>query len=444
MVKLRRIQSLGIAVVLIFWLLVPRFAQANGRFPVADQLVVDPADPSHIVLRTTYGILGSVDAGTNFSWMCEVAVGYGGTQDPAIGILADSTILAGVFEGLAVSHDRRCSWSFVGDPLKGEYVIDVSVHRDDPSRAVAITSTGTDTGFHVILAETIDNGVTWTQAGTPILSDMIALTVDVAPSNSDRIYVSGIVGKAYAPAIERSDDRGKTWKRTYFEATYAKDVPFISAIDPVNPDRVYLRMNGDPLDRLLVSDDGATTWTEAYAGMADLLSFALSPDGSRVAVGGPSDGIQVANATDLAFQQTSMLVTRCLTWSTTGLYACANQFVDNFTLGLSKDEGKTFTPLYSLTEMCPLECPEGASGPAACAMYWPSIVATLGIEPTACGGIAPGSSSSSSGSTPPVPPSEPGNCGCNFETQRQAWAPLAFVAVALAFWRRRRRIDDAQ
>lgn len=444
MVKLRRIQSLGIAVVVNFCLFVPHIARANGRFPIADQLVIDPADPSHFVLRTTYGILGSTDAGANFSWMCEVAVGYGGTQDPAIGILADSTILAGVFEGLAVSHDRRCSWSFVGNPLNDEYVIDVSVHHGDPSRAVAITSTGTDTGFHVILAETSDNGVTWTQAGTPILSDMIALTVDVAPSNSDRVYVSGIVGKSYAPAIERSDDRGKTWKRTYFEATYAKDVPFISAIDPVNPDRVYLRMSGDPLDRLLVSDDGATTWTEAYAGMADLLGFALSPDGSRVAVGGPSDGIQVANTTDFAFQQTSMLVTRCLTWSATGLYACANQFVDNFTLGLSKDEGITFTPLYNLTDICPLECADAAPGPAACKMYWPSIVATLGIDPNACGGVVAGSSSSSSGGTPPTPLPSESNCGCNLEPQSQEWAPLAFVALALTCWRRRRRVDNSQ
>ena len=277
MVKLRRIQSLGIAAVVIFCLFAPRFALANGRFPIADQLVIDPADPSHIVLRTTYGILGSTDAGANFTWMCEVAVGYGGAQDPAMGILADGTILAGIFEGLAVSHDRRCSWAFVGDPLKDEYVIDVSVHRDDPSRAVAITSTGSPNGFHVILAETSDNGVTWTQAGTPILSDMIALTVDVAPSNSNRIYASGIVGKAYAPAIERSDDRGKTWKRTYFEATYAKDTPYIAAVDPTNPDRVYVRMGSASVDRLLLSNDGAATWTEVYASIDDLLGFALSP-----------------------------------------------------------------------------------------------------------------------------------------------------------------------
>lgn len=441
MVKLRKIQSLGIAAVMIFCLLVPRFARANGRFPIADQLVIDPADPSHIVLRTTYGILGSTNAGANFTWMCEVAVGYGGAQDPAMGILADGTILAGVFEGLAVSHDRRCSWSFVGDPLKGEYVIDVSVHRDDPSRAVAITSTGTANGFHVILAETGDNGVSWTQAGTPILSDMIALTVDVAPSNSDRIYVSGIVGKSYAPAIERSDDRGKTWKRTYFDATYAKDTPFIAAVDPTNPDRVYVRMGSPSVDRLLLSNDGAATWTEVYAGMDDLLGFALSPDGLRIAVGGPKDGIRIADSTSLVFQQVSSLYTRCLTWSTAGLYACANQFVDGFTLGLSKDEGKTFTPLYNLIDMCPLECPEGASGTAACAMYWPSVVATLSNEPLACGGAATGSSSSSSGSAPSVP--RDGNCGCNLEAQSGAWAPLAFVALALAS-RRRRRIDDSQ
>ena len=425
-------------------LFTPIGAHANGRFPVADQLIVDPKDPAHLVLRTTYGVLSTDDITKGFSWTCEANVGYGGAQDPAIGILSDGTVLAGVFEGLAVTHDRGCSWAFVGDPLKDEYTIDVSVHHDDPSRAVAITSTGTDIGFHVILAETNDNGVSWSQAGTAILSDMIALTVDVAPSNPDRIYVSGVVGKAYAPAIERSDDRGKTWKRTYFEATFAKDTPFIAAIDPLNPDRVYLRMNGDPSDHLLVSDDGAATWTAVYTGMADLLGFALAPDGSRVAVGGPSDGIRLANTTDFAFAQTSSLATRCLTWSAQGLYACANQFADGFTLGLSQDEGKTFTPLYNLKDICPLKCPDGAPGTAVCSKSWPALAATLGIEPTACGGSAmSGSSSSSSGgSSAPPPPANGGDCGCRFAGQNeQGYTSFAVMAFALVCRGRRNRVS---
>ncbi len=413
------------------FLLAPTESHANGRFPIADQLVVDPQDPSHIVLRTTYGILETSDAGASWSWICEDAVGYGGTQDPAIGVLSDGTILAGIFEGLSVSRDRGCSWDFSPSPLKDEYVIDVSVHRDDPSRAVAITSTGTGAGFHVIVAETADNGATWTQAGTPILSDFIALTIDVTPSNPSRLYASGIVGKSFAPAIERSDDRGATWTRTYLDASFASGVPFLAAIDPQNPDRVYLRLSGDPIDKLLVSNDAGATFVEVFGGTDDLLGFALSPDGTRVAIGGPKDGVLVANTTDLAFEKVNSLYTRCLTWTQAGLYACGNEFVDTFTVGLSKDEGKTFAPIYHLPDICPLSCPAEAETPAACAQTWPGIVATLGIEPTACGGIGAGGSSGSGGSnTPRELEAAGGGCGCSLDGSSGTRGALAFAGLA--------------
>jgi len=420
-------------------------ASANGRFPIADQLVVDPSDASHIVLRTTYGILETSDAGAKWSWICEAAVGYGGTQDPAIGILSDGTVLAGVFEGLGVTHDRGCSWAMVGGVLEGEYIIDVSVQKDDPKRGVAMTSTGTGMGFHVIVAETSDNGATWAQAGTAIMSDFIALTIDVAPSDPNRIYASGLVGKVLAPAIERSDDRGKTWVRTYLDAAYAGDVPFLAAIDPQDPNRIYLRLSGDPVDRLLMSTDGAATWSEVFTGTDDLLGFALSPDGSRVAVGGPKDGVQVAATADLMFTKTSSLYTRCLTWTDAGLYACANEFTDNFTVGLSKDEGKTFQPIYHLPDICPIECPEGAPAPAACVQTWPGVAATLGIEPTACGGTAPSTSSSSSSSSGAGGSSTTTNNGSSCTCGTSGASALGGAGITFAFasfaarLRRRRR-----
>lgn len=422
-------------------LLVPGLSWANGRFPLADQLVVDPQDPAHLVLRTTYGILSSSDAGVSWDWVCEAAVGYGGTQDPAIGVTADGSILAGIFEGLSVSHDRGCSWAFIPPPLEGEYVIDVSVHRDEPARAVAITSTGMGMGFHVILAETSDNGGTWTQAGTAINSDMISLTVDVAPSQTDRVYVSGIVGKVYAPAIERTDNRGQLWTRTFFEATYADEVPYIAAVDPTNPDRLYVRLSGTDTDHLLLSEDGAQTFTEIFSTQSDLLGFALSPDGKRVAIGSPVEGLLVASTTDHAFEKVSSVQARCLTWTNAGIYACANEFEDGFTLGLSTDEGKTFTKLYKLAEMCPLECPAGATSSSACTAAWPPLAATLGVNQAACGIVTGSSSSSSSGTTSPPPPDPNTGCACDLTTSSGQTAAGIFALGSLfaALGRKRAR-----
>ena len=419
----------------------PGLSNANGRFPLADQLVVDPKDPSHIVLRTTYGILDSSSAGDSWGWICETVIGYGGTQDPAIGVLADGSILAGVFEGLSVTHDRGCSWAFVGSPLQGEYVIDVSVHRDEPSRAVGITSTGMGMGFHVILAETDDNGATWTQAGTAITSDMIALTVDVAPTNPDRVYVSGVAGKTYAPAIERSDDRGKTWTRSFFDAAHAAQVPYLAAIDPTNPDRVYVRLSGTTSDHLVVSNDGAKTFTEVFTTASDLLGFALSPDGSRVVIGSPTDGIFSASASDLAFQKTSSVQSRCLTWTSAGVYTCANEFVDGFTVGLSTDEGKTFTGIYKLAEICPVTCAADAATTGVCAAAWPPLAVTLGVDQSAC---ASPNVSSSSGSPSPGYRGVGGCTACEVATSsRQTAGPwLAACAVLVALWRRRTRRSD--
>lgn len=429
---------MGAALAALFSL-APSLSFANGRFPLADQLVVDPQDPSHLVLRTTYGILSSSDSGGSWGWICEGAVGYGGTQDPAIGVLADGTLLAGIFEGLSITHDRGCSWAFAAAPLMGEYVIDVSVHRDEPARAVAITSTGIGTGYHVILAETSDNGVTWTQAGTAINSDMISLTVDVAPSKTDRVYVSGVVGKVYAPAIERTDDRGTMWTRTFFPAAYAKETPYIAAIDPTNPDRVYVRLSGADTDHLLLSDDGAQTFTEIFSSVSDLLGFALSPDGKRLAIGTLTDGIQVASTTDHVFQKVSSVQCRCLSWTAAGIHTCANEFVDGFTVGLSTDEGKTFTNIYKLPEMCPLDCPKEAPTKKTCTSTWPPLAATLGIDQAACGFVtSSSSSSSSSGSTPPTP-GDPSGCACSSATssgQTAAYA-LAFGTFLMALWRKR-------
>jgi photosystem II stability/assembly factor-like uncharacterized protein len=416
-------------------------ARANGRFPAAGQLVVDPTDPAHLVLRATFGVLETSNGGASWGWICEKAVGYSGVEDPAVGITSDGTILAGIFEGLSVSHDRGCSWSFAAGPTESQYTIDVAVAKQDPKRAVAITSTGVQGGFHVVLVETTDDGKTWQQAGQDLPTDFLAQTVDVAPSNADRIYASGLSVPSYAGAVERSDDHGASWTRLPIDLG-TKTGAFIAAVDPNDADRLYLRLDGDPADALWKSDDGAATWTPIFESTSDMLGFALSPDGETIAVGGPKDGLLVASTSDLAFKKVSSVNVKCLAWTDDGLYACGDEFVDGFTIGVSHDAGKSFSPVYHQSHLGLLECPSGTQQAEICPAEWPAIAETIGADGSTSAGAggAPAASTGATGSGGSDQASDGGCCSTSGRGRSSGAAVvLAAVGVAIASRRRSRR-----
>jgi photosystem II stability/assembly factor-like uncharacterized protein len=425
--------------------LAPRAALANGRFPAAGQVVVDPGDAKHLVLRTTYGLLQTTDSGSSWRWICEQAVGYGGTEDPAMGVTGDGTLLAGFFEGLSVSHDRGCSWAFIAGPLDQQYTVDIAVESRLPARAVALASLGVKEGFHTVLAETVDDGKTWTQAGVAMPVDFLGLTVEMAPSMTDRIYVSGLAGASHAGAIEKSDDRGKTWKQFPFDLEGAL-APYIGSVDPTNPERLYVRVDGGNADdQLYVSDDGASTWQKIFTCTHDMLGFALSPDGSKVAAGGPDAGLFVASTRDFVFSQVSPIGVKCLKWHRDGLYACADEFKDTFTLGLSQNDGATFEAIYHLPDLSPLECDVGTPTGNSCPAAWPGLASTIGAESASGDSGTAGRSSpeaSAKSSQPPIASSSCALAGdAPWRASRGSRAAVfsAVAAIGLVARRRKRR-----
>ena len=410
----------------------PRAAHANGRFPYANQLVVDPGDDTHLVLRTTYGMLQSDDAGKHWNWLCEKSIGYTGILDPAIAVTKDGTILAGVFDGLSVSHDRGCDWALAPGDLDKQYVIDVAIEQRTPTNAVAITASGLDdAGTRVIIGQTNDDGKTWSPAGVSIPEDFTAETIDVAPSDPKRLYVSGFFGTPHVAALERSDDRGATWTRLPITIA-GVDVPYIGAIDPNDADLVYVRLDGDLHDSLVVTRDGGNTWTKAATFEADVLGFAISPDGSRIAAGGTKDGLKIASKSDLAFTQKSRIQVRCLTWSARGLYACAAEFPDLFTVGLTTDDGATFAQLYHLADLSQKECSATSKTGTLCPADWPGVQDLLGAVDVGVddSGVPTDASSVDSGTTPPDTRSDSG-CSCGIPGR--VTGPLALFAATFAF-----------
>src|SRR5207302_1066297 len=80
-------------------------AQANGRPPGTSTIQFRVGNDADVLLGMTFGLLASHDGGASWQWMCEAAVGYGGTYDPRYLWFASGPIVATTFAGLQVSRD---------------------------------------------------------------------------------------------------------------------------------------------------------------------------------------------------------------------------------------------------------------------------------------------------------------------------------------------------
>ena len=427
-------------------------ASANGRFPRAQQLIENPNDPAHLILRSTYGILVTKDAGSSWFWICEKAVGYGGTDDPALGLTESGRLLAGIFDGLSMSADGGCDWSFAGGALADRYVVDLTVEKNDRTRALAMVSMGgqPNNTFLNQLFRSTDSGATWAQLGSNLDPNLLLLTLDPAPSDSTRIYVSALEfggdGGASQGYLLRSTDDGTTFEPVPIAGTSLADSPFIGAVDPVDPLRVYVRVAGNPNDKLLVSSDGGTTFTEVLSGQAELFGFALSPDGATVLAGfgDPRDGNEIdesvlgiwsASTTDLQFSRIYDKPVACLTWTPNRLYACTGQFDAGFELGVSSDAGATFSSLMELADLQgPLECPAGTKTGDLCPPDWEATCETIGKCVAGTGGSAGSAGGAGSGGDSSA---EDDGCGCRTPGRTGPSAMLALLLGALVVLARR-------
>jgi photosystem II stability/assembly factor-like uncharacterized protein len=450
-------------------------AAANGRFPASNQLVFSPSDPKLMVLRTSYGVLPSHDNGASWGYICEDALGLGATavEDPSIGLTANNSLIAGVSVGLNVSTDVGCNWNCQQGPLQGARIVDIAVRPDNPASAVAITGSyvmgdGALAVTYSQVFETTDNGGTWTAIGTPIDPDVAVFTIDVAKGDPNRLYVSGArgLGTFRTASLLVSTDKGMTWSEKHLPAAQydatTEDAIYIGAIDPSNIDRVYIRSSGlvtGGRSRLTVVNGASTaspTFTTArifeveggFAGemTGELLGLALSADGSKVYVGTKEDGLWMASASDLKFTKKSSKVIQCLATRGNELWACSAE-VSCFILGVSTDDGATFTPklptLGALTG--PIACAPGSNeAGAACNTNQNSSECGPAYQ-NFCGfygcGIPEGGTACDSEGKPPPPSSSMcdvslvGICRCG----GGALFAGAIAVVGVALRRRRRR-----
>ena len=168
--------------------------------------------------------------------VCEAAFAEPGEQtDPVAALAADGGLITSIYSSLARSSDGACDFEkkLGGDPTQA--VADFTIDGDGAVIAALLTSA--NGAITSQLQESLDDGRHFHPLG-PALPDSMRLvaTVDVAPSDPARIYVSGL-GLNGVGVLLRSDDRGASFT-TLPLSTDAKsdEVPFIAAVDAKNPD----------------------------------------------------------------------------------------------------------------------------------------------------------------------------------------------------------------
>ncbi len=423
----------------------PAVAHANGRFPATNALVVAPKDPSFLVLRATYGVLISRDAGKNWDGVCEQSVGFSGVEDPPIALTERPVIVGALFGGLTVSQDQGCSVSLLKGPVEKRVMNDVTVVRSRPRDVLALSSSyasrrdGGGNNYASTLFVSKDEGLTF--APTPAALDPTILleTVEVAESDASRVYLSGARdAKSGGAKVEGvllvSTDGGATFVEHVLPLLPEERAPYIGAVDPKNPDRVYVRVSGGPdlaRGRLLVSDDGAKTFREAWASSGPLAGFAISPDGARVYAGSVKDGLVAADRGALVFEPRAKIQVQCLAVTEGRVLACSNE-QSGFVAGASTDDGRTFAPLLRLAGLRgQLACGADSTTAVECTKGWPRVREELGI--TVDAGEPPPS-------TPPAaPPADAGGCDVRGPVSGAAGAGVLALVLALGVRRRRAR-----
>ncbi|MBS1604088.1 MAG: glycoside hydrolase [Bacteroidetes bacterium] len=183
--------------------------------------------------------------------------------------------------GVWKTTDFGRTWAPIFDQEPTGSVGDVAVAPSDPNIVYVASGEGIqrpDLSVGKGIFKSTDAGRTWTHLGLEAGQQMGGLAID--PQNPNRVFVA-VLGHPYGPnperGVYRTLDGGKTWEKVLYkdENTGAVQV----TIDPVNPQIVYADLwagrqgpweNGawnGPNSGLFKSMDGGTTWSQLTKGL---------------------------------------------------------------------------------------------------------------------------------------------------------------------------------
>lgn len=377
---------------------VPDEALANGRPPQSVKLRFRPGSDQDMLLGVTFGLMLSHDNAATWRWICESAVGFEGTFDPDYEYSASGAIFATTFDGLRFTRDG-CVWSPVPSPLDTWLVTQVAI---GPNGTLFAGAADPVRGSGIF--RSTDDGASWQPTASMMQTFDWFETLEVAPSDPQRVYVTGYrlsSGQPRARLLFRSLNAGGNWEQlqtTAFVGTEFSDLRLM-AIDPTNPDVVYMKLTFATkgiADALFRTDNwsrpttqGGPTWTRVLQVEASITAVTVRDNG-EVWAATQTQGTHKSTDGGNTFTQVPGLTfeAACLEErrSDDSLWMCANHLPpDLMALGRSPSgaAGSWEVKLQYKDIVAPVRCPAGNDQHDDCeANLWCGIADNFGVTST--------------------------------------------------------------
>jgi MYXO-CTERM domain-containing protein len=412
-------------------------ARADGAFPDSFGPLLPRTRPHEIILATNFGLVFSEDDGATWQYACEVPENATGRLY-GLGAPPEERIYAVADPGVIVSSDGGCTWTTGGGAMAGMVAID---QFPDPTDPLHVLGMGGLPGRNELdVFESRDAGLTY--AG-PLFTAPTGSTLtgmEIAASDDAVLYVTFYQTPGTHPRLARSSTGGGDWTIFDLEPDLGEVIPFLAAVDPADPNVVYLRLSGGSAssryEGLGVTHDGGATFSAPVTIPEGALTSFLRRQDGTVLVAGIRAGTTIAfRSTDGAATFTPWPLTihpRGIGERAGTLYAATDNFTDGFALATSTD-GDQWTPLMRYQDIAGIRpclqarCQYDCATRSAQQLFSPSICA-----PSVTGPESPAADSGTSTGSP-----EAAGCGCTFG--RAPTASTLTAAALLAFFMARRR-----
>jgi hypothetical protein len=406
-------------------ILASAMAHADGAFPDSFAMFAPAGLSNTLRLATNFGLVFSNDNAQTWHYVCESAViAFAGlyAEGPDDSLYAVSTL------GLVSSRDGGCTWQTAQGSLALSDASDVFPDPSDATHVLAIAQVVGDAGTagNTALYESHDGGLTFGPALYTPPAQRTLSGVEIAKSDPKTIYLT-MYDPGPHPFLARSSDGGVSFSVIDLGGN---DLPRLIAVDPQNPERLFLRLQGTAGEALGISSDGGTTVQRQLTVPGKMSAFLLRASGTILVGGlsGPSGASWRSTDGGMTFSDWPINIhLRGLAERAGRLFLLGDDKIDAAALFQSDDEN-TLTPVMRFRDIQgPAEC---GKVPAVCEGPWMQLEPL--INPNFDAGVSDG----------PMPTPPPG--GCHMSGGEIGVLPLLFVVVVALLLRNPRKAYTAR